>query len=214
MKRIVQFLLPMACALSASPALAQIGDPQWNSPPRPPMGAAANLQIPARDAFGNYRTPNQGLTPAQTRWHVRAALNVAALSCRDRDEAQTVASYNRLLSVHRQSLAAADAGVKAQYRARFGAGWQGQYDRDMTRLYNFFAQPPAQAGFCAVARDVLAEAMLLAPGQFDAFAAMALPRLEAPFTDFYRQYDDWRVADTAWRQGRYGRVAAVGAPIP
>lgn len=210
MKRIVQFLLPMACALSASPALAQ----NWDAPPRPPMGAAANLTIPARDAFGNYRTPNQGLSPAQTSWHVRAALNVAALACRDADEGMRVAAYNRLLTVQRQPLAAADAAVKAQYRTRHGAGWQSIYDRDMTRLYNFFAQPPAQSGFCAASREVLAESASLAPGQFEGFAAGALPRLEAPFIAFYRQYEDWRVADTAWRQARFGQVASTNGPLP
>ena len=210
MKRIVQFVLPMACALSASPALAQ----GWDAPPPMPAGASRTQIIPPRDALGNYQTPNQGLTPAQTGWHVRAALNVAALACRDAGEGQMVAGYNRLIAVEHRALAAADAGVKAQYRKRHGAGWQAHYDRDMTRLYNFFALPPAQPGFCAAAREVLAEAALLRPGDYDAFAAWALPRLEAPFVAFYREFDDWRVADAAWRQARYGTVASANAPLP
>jgi hypothetical protein len=214
MKRLMQFLLPMACALSASPALAQGLAQDWDSPPRPPAGAAPNLQIPARDGFGRYQTLNLGLTPAETSWHVRAALNVAALGCRGAGDGELAPQYTRLITVERRALGAADAAVKAQYRARYGLGWQTPYDRDMTRLYNFFAQPPAQPGFCAAARDVLGEAMLLQPGQYDAFAADALPRLEAPFIAFYRDYEAWRTADAAWRQARFGMVASAGAPLP
>ncbi|MCW3846612.1 hypothetical protein OF829_05130 [Sphingomonas sp. LB-2] len=210
MKQLVQFLLPMACALSASPALAQ----GWDAPPRPPAGAAPNLQIPQRDAFGHYQTINQGLTPAETSWHVRAALNVAALGCRGAGDGELVPQYNRLIAAERGPLAAADASVKAQYRKRYGAGWQEPYDRDMTRLYNFFAQPPAQPGFCAAARGVLGESLMLEPGEYEAFAAWALPLLEAPFTDFYTDYEAWRTADAAWRQGRYGTVASASAPLP
>lgn len=192
----------LAAFLCAVPAHAQYSNDGGR--PLPPAGSAPNQLIPAVAGDGHYLTVNSGISRDQAAWHVRAALNVAALGCRDEAERETVAAYNALLSRHKAPLAAADGAVKAQYRARYGAGWDSRHDRDMTRVYNFFAQPPAQTGFCRVARDVLAEARRVSPDRFAAFAADALPRLEAPFTDFYRDYDAWKVADRAW-QGRLAR---------
>lgn len=193
----------------ALPAAAQ----DWSAPPRAPAGAAPNQAIPPLGADGRYVTPNQGIGAEQTSWHVRAALNVAALGCRDAAERTTIAAYNRLIARNSAVLAAAASGVKARYRARFGAAWEPMHDRDMTRLYNFFAQPPAQQRFCAVARDVLAEAQTVRPADFPAFAAAALPRLEAPFTDFYRDYDRYRTAYAAWRGGAAAPAMAM-ASVP
>jgi len=198
-----------AIAFSAMPASAQ----DWSAPPRAPAGAAPNQAIPPLGPDGRYVTPNQGIGAEETSWHVRAALNVAALGCRDASERATVAAYNRLIARNSMVLAAAASGVKARYRARFGAGWEPMHDRDMTRLYNFFAQPPAQQRFCAVARDVLAEAQAVRPADFAAFAATALPRLEAPFTDFYRDYDAYRTAYAAWRGGAGAPTMAM-ASVP
>lgn len=193
----------LVAALCAVPAHAQYTEE--GARPLPPAGSTPSQLIPAVAGDGRYATINHGISREQTAWHVRAALNVAALGCRDEAERETVAAYNAMLGRHKAPLAAADSAVKAQYRARYGAGWDSRHDRDMTRVYNFFAQPPAQTGFCRVARDVLAEAGLVRPDQFAAFAADALPRLEAPFTDFYRDFDAWRIADRAWQ----GRLASA-----
>lgn len=225
MKRFARFLLPFAGAtLFAAPASAQSwsAEPAWpfgagatrEAPPMPPAGAAPNQLIPGRDAAGNYLTPNQKLSRDETSWHVRAALNVAALGCRDAAEFETVAAYNRLLRQHRATLAAADAGVKSLYRIRHGADWESTHDRQMTRVYNFFAQPTAHDGFCRAAREVFAEIDGVPPAQFADFAAGALPRLEAPFTDFYREYDAWRTAHAAWQQGVRPTVTMASAAAP
>lgn len=221
MKQFTRFLLPFAGAtLFAAPACAQSwGAPAWpadtgsirEAPPAPPAGASPNQLIPARDFEGNYVTPNRKLSRDETSWHMRAALNVAALGCRDAAEAQTVAAYNRLLRQHRATLAAADAGVKSLYRARLGAEWESAHDRQMTRVYNFFAQPTAHDGFCFAAREVLARIDSVTPAQFADFAAEALPRLEAPFTAFYREYEAWRTAHAAWRQGARPAVTMASA---
>lgn len=172
----------------------------WDSEPAPPPGSSPNQAIPVRDTAGRFATPNVGLSREATIWHMRAALNVAALGCRDAAEQETVAQYNKLLSTQRRGLAAADLAVKAQYRARFGARWSKTHDQTMTRVYNFFAQPPAQPAFCEAARGVLLEAQTIPPGKLADFAAGALPRLEAPFTDFYVRYEAYRLAMTAWRE--------------
>jgi hypothetical protein len=205
------------CALLAAGALCAATPCFAQYAPQPPAGAAPNQQIPQRDADGSYHTPNRDLTPEEAAWHVRAALNVAALGCRGVDERQTVALYNAMLRQQRELLARADSTVQAAYRARFGSGWQDHHDDAMTRVYNFFAQPPAQRTFCEVAHAVLAEAATVDSAHFLAFTADALPRLEAPFIDFYRAYDAYRVALADWRSGAGAApVALAGAypPIP
>jgi hypothetical protein len=195
--------------LIAAPAAAQ----RFDAPPAMPSGAAPNQTIPVRDGQNRYSTPNRDLNRDEASWHVRAALNVAALGCRDAAEGATVAAYNRLLRAQRESLAAADAGVKALYRERHGAGWEEIHDRQMTRVYNFFAQPTAHDGFCMAAREVLDRAESVAPVQFADFAAEALPRLEAPFTDFYRTYETYRVAYAAWQRGDAAPVEMASANV-
>jgi hypothetical protein len=205
------------CALFAAGALSAATPSLAQYAPQPPAGAASNQQIPPRDVDGSYQTPNRHLIPEAIAWHVRAALNVAALGCRDAYEAQTTAQYNAMLRQQREVFARAETAVRADYRARFGAGWQDRHDEAMTRVYNFFAQPPAQAAFCDVAHAVLAESGAVDPAHFLEFAADALPRLEAPFTDFYRAYDAYRAALAEWRNGTSpAPVAMAGAypPIP
>jgi hypothetical protein len=121
------------------------------------------------------------ISPLETLWHVRVALNVAALGCRDADEATTVAAYNMLIRRNTAVLTAANDAVSARYKATYGAGWQDVRERDMTRLYNFFAQPAAQAEFCATAKDVLAQIGMVDSAGLMAFAKNELPALEAPF---------------------------------
>ncbi|RYY47677.1 MAG: hypothetical protein EOP59_00705 [Sphingomonadales bacterium] len=160
--------------------------------PTPPLGAAPNLSLPERLADGSYATPNRDLSEAAAVWHVRSALNVAVLTCAQ--EPQLAAQYNRMLGAHRSALAKAHAGVSAEYR---GAA----FDTAMTRVYNYFAQPPVQRAFCPVAADVLAQAETVPAGDFGHFAETALAQLDAPFVDFYRAYDAYRTDLAAWRSG-------------
>lgn len=174
-----------------------------SSRPRAPYGASDNLVTPPLAPDGRYATINHGIGEAETLWHLRAALNVAALGCRGTAEKSIVASYNKFLQRHKKALAAAYAAEKRGYRDRQAVG----FDAHMTRVYNFFAQPPAQAPFCREAAAVSAEAATVPQAGLQAFAQSALPRLEAPFTQFYRAYDDYRRALAAW-EARHGRRTA------
>ena len=51
----------------------------------------------------------------------------------------------------------------------------------MTRLYNYFAQPDAQAQFCAAAKDTLARIASVPAPDLPGFALASLPALEEPF---------------------------------
>lgn len=200
----------MAAALLAAPATAQAFE---DAAPLPPAGAAPSFVPPPHDATG-YRTPNSGLTPDAAVWHVRVALNVAALGCRGPGEAATVAAYNAVLRTNVATLAAASAGTEKQFKARNGAAWQSRYDNDMTRLYHFFAQPPAQSGFCATAEAVLRESAGVEPSDFAAFAASALPRLEAPFLTFFAAYDEYRASLAEWKGRHTAVVIATASATP
>jgi hypothetical protein len=198
-----------------APVAAPHSDIDEEAPPRPIEGIAPTYRTPVRDAQG-YVTPNRDLSAEQATWHVRVALNVAALGCRDADERATVAAYNAVLATARDALAAAATGTERQYQVRFGAKWRSAHDDNMTRLYNFFAQTPAHDEFCATAKAVLAEAQLTAPADLGKLAKAALPRLEAPFLAFYARYDSYREELVAW-QGRHAAprvvVAVASAPV-
>lgn len=170
--------------------------------PQPPAGAAPNLALPARLADGGWATPNRDVSSAAAAWHVRSALNVAALGCRDAEEAATVAAYNALLRNNRAVLARVDADLRAEYRTRHGGAWQDAHDDRMTKVYNFFAQPPVHAAFCTTARAVLAEVSAMSPDAFVAAAPAALARLEAPFLAFYDAYAGYRDSLLRWQTAR------------
>ena len=156
-----------------------------------PKGEFPGMKIPAVLADGTYPTPNRNLTESAKIWHLRAALNVAALACRGADEAVIVAGYNAMLAAQKPVLAKAEATYSAEYRAG-GGDWQDRYDDSMTRLYNFFSQSPSRDAFCQAAGRVLAEGASVPGPMLASFAATRLPMLEQPFTDFYRAFDAWR----------------------
>jgi len=146
------------------------------------------------------------ISPLESLWHMRAALNVAALGCRDADEGATIAAYNGLIRNQSAELAIAGEAVAARYKAQYGAGWQDALDRDMTRLYNYFAQPAAQADFCNTAKSVLAQLATVEPAQLADFAVTELPALEAPF---------WSPADPqVAEESTPVAVVAIAAAVP
>lgn len=193
----VRFVLPVVAVLAGC-AHREVAAPA--PPPAPavvaapmPAGGRPGMLIPPRLPDGSYATPNRALTGAATIWHVRTALNVAALACRDAGEPVRVARYNALLARQRPAFAAAERTLAAEYRASGGAAWRDGYDDAMTRLYNFWSQDFARARFCAAADAALAEADALGADGLSAAAPGWLAALERPFTDFFRAYDAWRV---------------------
>lgn len=207
---------PVLSARDAARLAAAVLMNAANEMPTAPRGVAASYVTPPRDAAGQYVTPNRGLSADESVWHLRVALNVAALGCRDADEVATVAAYNALLAAAKPQLAAAQAGVTQRYKARFGAAHQTRNDDAMTRLYNFFAQPTGHAGFCTAAKAVLVESAAVQPVALAGYAATALPRLEAPFLAFFADYDGYRTRLASWRarQPAGARVTFAAAATP
>lgn len=155
---------------------------------------------------------NRGLTQAATVWHLRAALNVAALACRGTQEATIVARYNAMLTAHKATFAGAQAALTAEFKAG-GGDWQDRQDDAMTRLYNFFSQAQARDAFCTAAAATLAETETLAPGEMQAYAAAVLPTLDAPFAEMLAPRPVIALA-SATNAPVYVPVAVAVAPIP
>jgi hypothetical protein len=214
MSRTVSALIPLAllagaagCSRAPAPAPMPIAAAPVAPPPvitlpmpQPPTGSAPGLAVPARLADGGYATPNRGVSDAAAIWHLRAGLNVATLTCIAEDLAP---AYNRFLSQQRATLAGAYKTLSRE------AGDAAQFDTAMTRLYNYFAQPAPQPGFCAAAARMLREAAALPPDTLAGFAPGALARLDRPFTDFYAAYDRYREQLALWRMSRTASAAPL-----
>jgi hypothetical protein len=171
--------------------------------PVPPLWAPATLTIPTVDARGVRQTINAKNTPVQTTWNFRAAYNVAALNCRDVKYDPVLAGYKAFLKTHVVGLNAANRGVDASYRARYGAGFVRPREAYMTQVYNYYSFPPTLALFCDAALAMSLESRTVTPAQLNSFAATQLPRLDAVFENFYRAYEQYRIDAAAW-DAKYG----------
>ena len=168
------------------------------------MGAAGTMAIPTVETVSGVRqTVNANLTPAQTTWNLRSALNVAALNCQAPEHASLVDNYGQKLKLHARELAATNRALESEFRQRYGGTFRDVQDSYMTQVYNYFALPPANQNFCKVAYDLSHEVILVAPGELGVYAASALPRIEAVFENFFRAYEQYRVDLQAW-DSQYG----------
>lgn len=151
--------LLIAVGASLSPARAQI----FFYPPQPQTGPASGNEP------GLFVPTMASPTPAEARanliWNMRSGLNVAALNCQYWPLTMTVSNYNDILQHHATELAAAYEGLKAYFRRTAGAAWQERMDEYTTSMYQSYAVPGGQRGFCHVASDVGREALTRPKGQ-------------------------------------------------
>lgn len=166
--------------------------------PLPPGGSAANITLPPQLADGSFDTPNRALGEASQLWHLRAALNVAALRCNDQ---ALVDAYNGFVRANAKVLAKAHDGAMA------AAGGQAAFDGRMTKLYNYFALPPVQDAFCAAATQIATEAATTPATELQRLATLGLPVLDAPFTNFFQRYAAYRADLAAWQAEQAGQAA-------
>lgn len=193
--------LALLAGCAVRPKVVAVAPPPAPVAPAPapramPKGAYVGMQIPALMGDGRYATPNRNLSADGAVWHLRAALNVAALACRGPDEAAIIAGYNALIAQQKVALNGAQTRLTAEYKAA-GGDWQDRYDDQMTRLYNFFSQSQARDAFCNAAAATLADSTTVTADALPSFAAGRLAVLEKPFTDFYAAYDAWRAERAA-----------------
>lgn len=161
-------------------------------PPVMPAGGYIGMKIPPkRTTDGKYFTPNLDNTDQAAVWHLRNALNVAALGC-DQAGGGVAELYSAWVTTQ---AAAIDRYYKAYIREWQAPGWwdwQRVYDDNQTRIYNFYARPAVRQAFCAVAREEVAKVGQVAEADLPAFARESLLRLDRPFVEFFAAYDKWR----------------------
>lgn len=130
---------PIIAALAALAACSGSPQPQVNRgyslPPQPSAAAPRVATAPA-----------PAVEPGEAVWHLRAGLNVAALSCRGKGRAAVAGHYSRVLARHKALLAKA----YAVEQRRHGKG----LDRHQTQLYNRYSNQRNPAKFCASSASV------------------------------------------------------------
>jgi hypothetical protein len=180
--------------------------------PVPPAGAAANMTIPLMSSDGVRQTVNANISAAQTTWNLRAALNVAALNCRDTRYASILPNYQSYLNKHSRELSQTNTAVGREYRADYGSSYRSAQDSYMTRVYNYYALPPTLDDFCQAAIPVVSDAAAVQSGGLGAYSPVGLAQLEAVFERFFGSYDQYERDLNSWN-ARYGPNAVPGTPV-
>lgn len=161
------------------------------------------MAIPMVGVDGVRQTVNANLTPAQTTWNLRSALNVAALNCLGPSHAAILPNYKSFLDRNVRKLSATNRALQSEFRQKYGPTYRDVQDSYMTQVYNYFALPPAIDEFCDAALAVSTEALAVESADLDLFAARSLPRIESVFEDFFRSYEQYRIDLAAWNS-EYG----------
>ncbi|MBN8845038.1 MAG: hypothetical protein J0H88_17520 [Sphingomonadales bacterium] len=198
MTRWIGLAAAFAATLAAAPAAAQYMPQE----PQAPGYAAPNLRLPPRDERGDFVTPNRDLTGHEAFWNLKIALNVAAIGCRHAGSLQLISDYNDIIARHGGLIRTTEAAVIA----RTGVAAR---DKLSTRLFNYFAQPPAQREFCPVAGSIAQQIGGMDGATMMAKAPTMLADLDRPFVNFYHAYARYQVDLAAWRSGRSVQMAAA-----
>ena len=208
---ILGILLLAACATKAPPPPPPPPPPPVEIipfRPLPPSGATYTMVMPPLGPDGRHLTVLRGLNDDQRLWYFRSAWNVAALNCIGPEFDPILNGYGAFLKGNAKTLKAVNGRIDKEFRSNYPNGSEAIKTREklMTSVYNFFALPPARAGFCQAALQVAA--MSAAMPKPDAMALSAnFPLFEAPFETFFTAYDQYQRDSAAWdiRYGpRYG----------
>lgn len=191
------------------PPPAPVVQPQYTPrAPTPPFGASSLSVVPPLRADGLRDTINRDLGPLETLWHVRAAMNVAALSCTGPLYARLVDDYNAFINNNSASLRNANNAIIRKYQRDIGAGYKTEHDRHQTQLYNYWSFSPLRRPFCDQAVQISQRAIVTKSADLNLFAEQALAEMEKPFTDFYLAYEEYERDLQAWHV-QYGQPAAA-----
>jgi len=137
-----------AVALVPTPAAAQL---YWKDPAlagAPVVGGEPGLGLAMPDATAAEHQ-------AALVWNLRAALNVAALSCHPWPILDTIDNYNQMLNDHGGELRPAYDTLQKYFTRRLGQrpGMKA-FDDYNTKTYNGFSTLYAKLSFCQVVGDV------------------------------------------------------------
>ncbi|HSG35357.1 MAG TPA: hypothetical protein VLA37_12545, partial [Sphingomonadaceae bacterium] len=178
--------------------------------PLPPGGARPDMAIPSVGIDGTRQTILSDLTPLEAVWSFRSGWNVAALNCLEARYQPILDGYRVLLDKHARRLSAINRELDRQYRVEYGPAATREREADMTQLYNYFAMPPAKRYLCDATLEISNTALYAAPEDLDAFALAHLPRMQAAFEQFYRDFEQFYVDVAAW-DAKYAHLFAMPA---
>jgi hypothetical protein len=188
-----------------------IAPPPPPARPLPPAGAAATMSIPAVGFDGVRMTPNRGLSRDESIWHLRSAINVAALNCQGPVWNTIADNYNKLIVVHKSRLKAASKTVDGEYKVRF-PGQNGLRVRDtkMTDLYNYFSLPTIKQEYCDAALAKSTEVLAIPSSALPEYSIGALGDIDGIFIRFFNAYAAYEMALADWNQ-KYAPPPAFAA---
>ncbi len=192
----------LAACQPVAPPQQSVAPPVVYAPraPTPPFGASATTRVPLVRTDGLRDTINRDLGPLETLWHVRAGLNVAALSCTGSRYARITDDYNVFIKKNARYLRNANRAIISKFRREAGRGYKAEHDRHQTSLYNHWSFSPLRRPFCDQAVKVSKRATVTKKADLEAFGAQALVDLEKPFNDFYLAYEQYERDLDAWRK--------------
>lgn len=190
--RRIPALLAGAALLAAMPAQAQLF---WQPPDlstAPVTGAEPGLALPGA---------NSAEMQAALVWHLRAALNVAALQCDFEPTLLTTTNYNSMINHHRTELASSFKTLGDYFKRVGGAvAGQKQFDQYGTRVYSSYSAVQAQIDFCQVAGKVGREAIFAPRGDLYKVAQNRIGELRAALV---------AKGDTVYGNPAYGFTATL-----
>ncbi|MEP3050189.1 MAG: hypothetical protein ABJP48_11485 [Erythrobacter sp.] len=171
------------------------------------------MNIPPLRADGLRQTVNRDLSDDELVWHFRSGWNVAALNCTSAQYQPVLTAYSAYISDHATALRQVSERIDSVYRAEHGSRRAGIRAREgkLTSVYNFFALPPARAGFCRAALDVSNRALGQPSADPIAFAMANFTTLETPFNTFFNEYEEYQRTSAAW-DAQYGNQYGPSQP--
>jgi hypothetical protein len=193
-----------------APVIAPVAIPPR---PYPPVGAPPNMAIPALGVDGVRQTVNAHLTPNQTLWNFRSAYNVAALNCLRPEHGEIVVGYRAFLKKHAKALTAANRGVDAEFKGKYGARFVAPREAYMTQVYNYFANPVTLRAFCDASLEMSRSAQLVTSADLPTFSAAELPKIEQVFEAFFRAYEQYRADAANWDAKYAPSPTPTAAPV-
>lgn len=172
LRRRIPAVLACTAMLAASvPAGAQLFWSPPNLSGAPVTGAEPGLALPNASPVE---------MQAALVWHLRAALNVAALQCDFEPTLLTTTNYNGMINHHRAELAGSFKTLGDYFKKRDGAvAGQKQFDQYGTRVYSSYSAVQAQIDFCQVAGRVGRDAIFAPRGNLYKVAQEHLGELRA-----------------------------------
>lgn len=127
-------------------------EPDLSTPPVTGIEPELELNVPGATAVE---------MRAALTWHLRVAMNIAALQCDFEPSLLTVSNYNATLAHHKAELAAAFDALGGYFQRTTGRGKAGDraLDHYNTKIYSSYSTVHAQRDFCNVMGKVGREAI-------------------------------------------------------